>query len=141
MSTFRIIDQLEPHHFNDLVDLFNDAWWSIGRTLEDARTCVAASTVNIGIVDADNKMVAFARALSDKIYHAVVFDVIVASSHRGNGLGKMVMDALMTHPELGPVEYVELYTKPQMTGFYKPMGFTQIEPDLVYLRTPLPDPK
>jgi (1->4)-alpha-D-glucan 1-alpha-D-glucosylmutase len=38
-----------------------------------------------------NAVVAFARVLTDRTFRAFIFDVIVASDHRGRGLGRLLM--------------------------------------------------
>ncbi len=44
------------------------------------------STFVFGIVK-DNKLVAFCRVLSDFVYKAIIFDVIVDKNYRGESIG------------------------------------------------------
>jgi hypothetical protein len=39
----------------------------------------------------------------------MIFDVIVAPSHRGDGLGRVLIDYVASHPMLANVRHVELY--------------------------------
>jgi GNAT superfamily N-acetyltransferase len=52
-----------------------------------------------GIFDG-NAQVGFARVITDRATHAYVGDVFILESHRGRGLGKRLMQAIMEHPEL-----------------------------------------
>ncbi|WP_417714868.1 GNAT family N-acetyltransferase [Pseudoalteromonas obscura] len=60
----------------------------------------------VGIV---GELVGFARVLSDFIYKAVIFDVIVAPDERGKGLGITLMELIKHHPKLNKVLHFELY--------------------------------
>ena len=64
---------------------------------------LAGSDLVIALVDgAGDRLVAFARVLTDFIYRAVVFDVIVASDHRGRGFGARLMDLLVARGQIKP---------------------------------------
>lgn len=98
---------------------------------------LAAGDVVVGLVDAaTDRLIAFARALTDSVYFAMVFDVIVAAEHRGSGLGKELMQAVLARPKLAPVRSVELVCQPDLAGFYERFGFsTQVGASLLMRRT------
>lgn len=48
----------------------------------------------------NDQQVAFARVVSDFATFAYLCDVIVTEPHRGEGLGKWLMECIMAHPEL-----------------------------------------
>jgi predicted GNAT family N-acyltransferase len=71
--------------------------------------------------DADERVVAFARALSDgKV--AWVYDVIVAPSSRDTGVGATLMRLLLDHPAVRTARHVRLTTRDAMR-FYARLGF------------------
>src|SRR5271169_4816169 len=53
-----------------------------------------------GVYDREGAQVGFARVISDFATYAYIADVFVLESHRGNGLGKGVMQAIVEHPRL-----------------------------------------
>ncbi len=85
--------------------------------LERSDVVVAASLV-------DGPLIAFARALTDGVYLAVVLDVIVAAEHRGNGAGALVVERLLAHPLIVAARSVELVCQPSLRDFYRRFGFT-----------------
>jgi predicted GNAT family N-acyltransferase len=86
---------------------------------------LAASDVVVGLVDApSDRLVAFARAITDRRYLAVVLDVIVEPALRGHGLGAQLMHEILGRDELRCVESVELVCQPELVGFYRRWGFT-----------------
>lgn len=127
MSTDGItaIDQLDDLRRNELVALFQNAWWTASRTAEAVERMLHGSDVVVGLVDtASDHLVGFARAITDDTFLAVVLDVIVAPDFRGTGLGARLMDELLARPELAEVDSVELVCQPELVDFYRRFGFT-----------------
>ena len=102
--------------------LFNKhAFWASGRSIAQLRRLLAGSTVVITLWR-DKRMIGFGRATSDGIYRAVLWDVVVAGDLQGCGLGRQVVEALLTAPTIKSVERVYLMTT-KSTDFYKQLGF------------------
>ena len=95
---------------------------------------VANSSVVIGIVDSEDCLQAFVRVLSDFVFKALLFDVIVVSVHRGKGVGGQLMDAVCNHPKLREVKHFELYCHSGMTDFYRQYGFVETDSNLQLMR-------
>ena len=49
------------------------------------------SQICIGILDNDDNLIGFTRIISDFTYKVIIFDVIVSTTHRSNGLGQKLM--------------------------------------------------
>jgi ribosomal protein S18 acetylase RimI-like enzyme len=71
----------------------------------------------------DDRLVGFARVLTDTVYKAFVFDVIVHPDRRGRGLVRMLLDAILSHPQLAGVKHFELYCRPDVVELYRKWGF------------------
>lgn len=77
----------------------------------------------------DDRQVGFARVISDYATYAYVGDVFILESHRGRGLGKQLMRAIMTHPRLQNLRRWSLVTQ-DAHELYQQFGFTQLaKPD------------
>jgi predicted N-acetyltransferase YhbS len=85
---------------------------------------LAASDIIIGLVDECDRLIAFTRVLTDFIYRATVYDVIVKPSHRNMGLGSKLIELVINHPKLSSVEVLAIYCLPEMMSFYERWGFT-----------------
>jgi len=108
-----------------LLALYRSAWWSEARTPEAVRRLLEGPSLFFSIRDqASGRLVALARAISDGVYKAMVFDVIVHPDHQGRGLGARVMEDLLAHPLLRKVQHIELYCLPEIEPFYERLGFT-----------------
>jgi GNAT superfamily N-acetyltransferase len=51
----------------------------------------------------DTQQVGFARVVTDYAVFAWLDDVFIAESHRGQGLGKWLIECVANHPELQPL--------------------------------------
>jgi len=119
-------------YIDDLMDLYKNEWWTNERSKDEVIKMLQNSTLVFGIVE-NNELVAFSRVLSDKVYKAFIFDVIVRSDFRNKGLAKVLMENILNHEELKEVKTFELYCKEEMIGFYRKFGFKKVE-DLVLLK-------
>ena len=66
--------------------------------------------------------VGFARVISDFATYAYIADVFVLESHRGHGLGKLLMEGIMQHPKLQGLRRWNLSTL-DAHGLYAQFGF------------------
>jgi GNAT superfamily N-acetyltransferase len=70
----------------------------------------------------DGRQVGFARVVSDRATFAYICDVFALESHRGSGVGKSLMAAIMSHPELQGLRRWTLFTR-DAHGLYRQFGF------------------
>ncbi|MBW4564594.1 MAG: GNAT family N-acetyltransferase [Mojavia pulchra JT2-VF2] len=122
--TYRIVEQLSENQILQLVELYKNEFWSKKRTYPDVVKMLAASDLIIGLVDESEQLIGFTRILTDFVYRATVYDVIIKPTHRKIGLGVKLMDAVINHPQLSAVELVALYCLPEMIPFYQRWRFT-----------------
>jgi GNAT superfamily N-acetyltransferase len=126
VAEIEVVDGVEVGRLPELMDLFKSAWWTASRTRVDVARMLSASTLVVALVHRPaDRLVGFARVITDEVYLAVVLDVIVALERRGQGLGAMLLDAVVTHPRLAAVRSVELVCQPEMVAFYQRWGFTE----------------
>jgi len=79
---------------------------------------LAGSDVVVGAIDQSSDcLVGFARAVTDGVYLAIVLAVIVATDHRGQGLGRYLMEEILARPEIRSVDSVELVCQPELAPF------------------------
>lgn len=72
----------------------------------------------------DNQLVGFGRAISDGAYQAAIYDVAVSPDYQGQGLGNLIMNAIM---KWLPGCNVILYASPGKEGFYVKHGFRKMK--------------
>ena len=99
------------------------AFWAQGRSIPELRRMLAGSAAVVSLWRG-RRLVGFARASSDGVFRAVLWDVVVPEDLQGQGLGRQLVEALLNTPQLQTVERVYLMTT-NSAGFYKQLGFTQ----------------
>jgi GNAT superfamily N-acetyltransferase len=75
-----------------------------------------------------DRMVAFARGISDGVTNGYVSTVVVHPDHRGRGLGRAIVARLIGEP--GTIRWV-LHADPELHPFYERLGFTHA-PDILW---------
>jgi GNAT superfamily N-acetyltransferase len=125
------VDVDELHRF-----LTEDAYWVPGRSRDTIERLVWESTRVIGAYDGD-RLVGFARVVSDRSNFAWLGDVFVVESHRGRGIGtELVREAVEYEPERDLVWY--LSTR-DAQSLYRRFGFVSADPGRVMTRPRAPD--
>ncbi|KNX36561.1 GNAT family N-acetyltransferase [Luteipulveratus halotolerans] len=123
----RVEYELTPRRRDQLYGFYFGEWWTKHRTTEEADAALGASYVAL-VIDEDDQVVGFARALSDGVFFAWVGDVIAAPGSRGTGVGAAIMDAIVAHPGLRSVRKWDLSCLPELDGFYERWGFADPAP-------------
>lgn len=75
-----------------------DSYWARGVPREIVERSVENSLC-FGLYRRDEQ-VGFARVTTDRATFAYLADVFVLEGHRGRGLGKWLMEVVLTHPDL-----------------------------------------
>ncbi len=109
--------------------LSEEAYWSLGlpreifdRSIENSLTFAAYAG---GVANAEDEVAGFARVVTDRATFAWLCDVFVLPEHRGNGVSKLLMDAVMAHPDLAQVRNFMLATR-DAHRLYAKYGFAPL---------------
>lgn len=114
---------LGPEHAGEVLGLYREYGWWTDRARGDVRDALANTPVAVGLRDGGD-LVAAARVLTDGVYYAKVYDVIVAAGRRGEGLGRELMGAVVDHPALADMN-LELSCREGLIPFYEACGFEE----------------
>lgn len=119
------IDQNKERLDIDMIDQFlrDESYWARERTIEQTRTAIENS-ICFGIYDGD-RQIGFARVVSDKATFAYLGDVFIIEEYRGRGLSKMLMQAIIEHPELQGLRRWVLATR-DAHGLYEQFEFASL---------------
>lgn len=110
--------------FEPLLDLFRvAAFWARDRHLDDLKLAIANSRPVVSAKDGD-RLIGFARATSDGVYRATIWDVVIHPDYQGAGLGRKLVETVLMHPHVNLAERVYLMTTHQQK-FYERIGFQE----------------
>ena len=119
----QLVHHLSDSHICQLHQLYQNEWWSRGRALEDTIKCVQGSSLIFAFIEQD-QLVAFARVLTDGVFKAFLFDVIIAPGKRGQGVGQSILNAVKSDARLAAVKHLELYCREDLIPYYRELGFS-----------------
>lgn len=111
--------EIDIHQLQQLLNV--SAFWARGRTIEDLGIAIDNSEPVISVWDGD-LLIGFARATSDGIYRATIWDVAIHPDYRSIGLGSKLVETVLSHPRINRVERVYLMTT-HKERFYERIGF------------------
>ncbi|HKQ19105.1 MAG TPA: GNAT family N-acetyltransferase [Candidatus Eisenbacteria bacterium] len=121
-SPVTISDDRARVDLEQLAELYDVTWWAKDRPPDQIRRALEYSHPILTAWEGD-RMVGFARVISDRTYRATIWDVIVRPAHQGRGIGAALVQAAIDHPDLKTVTLFMLLTKDQHR-FYERLGFT-----------------
>ena len=96
------------------------SYWSAGIPRETLERAIRNSLC-FGVYLNEAQM-GFARVITDRATFAYFADVFILETHRGRGLSKLLMEAIMAHPDLQGLRRFSLSTR-DAHGLYRQFGF------------------
>ena len=121
---FRYTETLSVKDLEQLRTLFEQsAFWAAGRRLEDLAKAISHSCPVVTAWHGES-LVGFARATSDGVYRATIWDVVIHDDYQGAGLGRKLVETVLSHPHMSNVERIYLMTTNQKS-FYQRVGFSE----------------
>lgn len=108
-----------------LLPLFEQAPWARGRTVVETTEMLRQTDLFITAWD-DDRVVGCGRVLTDYVYRASIWDVIVDAAYQGQDVGTEIMHRILNHPALHRVELFWLCTRDKHV-FYENLGFSAKE--------------
>jgi len=100
------------------------SYWAKGRTKAQVINSIEHSE-SFGIYK-QGQQIGFARVVSDYTIYAYLLDVFILEEDRGKGLGKFMMNCIMSHPKLTGLKRWMLGTE-DAHGLYAQYGFTPLK--------------
>ena len=101
--------------------LNENTFWARDRNKQQICKMLSNSTVIVSLWD-QNQLIGFGRATSDLTFRAVLWDVVIASDRQGLGMGKLIIEAILSNKKIKSVEKIYLMTT-NSSEFYKQIGF------------------
>ena len=131
MIRFSERKDFDPQH---LVRLYDHASWAKGRTVAETQEMLSHTDLALSAWDGEH-LIGFGRVLTDYVYRASIWDVIVDPDYQGQDIGSQIMQRILEHPSLKRVELFWLCTRDKQS-FYEKLGFTSKEQTgMVWVRT------
>ncbi len=110
-----------------ICDFLTRAYWALGRPRKRTERALANSLV-FGLYKGE-KQIGLARVVSDYAVFAYLCDVFIHEEYRTHGLGKWLIETVMSHPDLQGLRRWTLATH-DAHGLYRQFGWEDLhEPE------------
>jgi len=116
--------------------LSEESYWAPGISREIVARSIANSLC-FGVYDGATQ-VGFARLITDCATYAYLADVFILEAHRGKGLSKRLMEAIIAHPEVQGLRRWSLITRDAHT-LYEQFGFKPLAAPHRYMERHAPN--
>jgi len=101
------------------------SYWAEGVPLDVVERSFRHSCA-FGVYAEDDSLAGFARVVTDYASFGYVADVFILPEQRGHGLGKLLVEAMLAHPDLQGLRRWLLMTR-DAQGLYGQYGFTPLK--------------
>jgi GNAT superfamily N-acetyltransferase len=105
--------------------LSESSYWAQNRPLDVVQTSIQHSLC-FGVYDGDQQ-VGFARVVTDYATFAWLCDLFILESHRGRGLGKWLVECIVSYPDLQSVRKFLLATRDAHELYRRYGGFESLK--------------
>lgn len=82
----------------------------------------------------EGRLIGAGRAVSDGVWRAAIFDVVVLPEYQRQGIGRQIVKRIVLETN---VEVIMLYAAPGHEGFYEKLGFRKMKTAMALM----PDPE
>ena len=79
--------------------LSNKSYWAKGRSIESVKKSIENS-ICFGLYDTEEKLLGFARVVTDKVVFSYLMDFFIFEEYQGHGLGTKLVKHIIEHPDL-----------------------------------------
>jgi GNAT superfamily N-acetyltransferase len=134
---FLISTSRERLSLDTIHGFLTNCYWARGISREVVEQSVEHALC-FGIYDEQGVQVGFARVISDFATIAYIGDVFLLESHRGQGLGKWLMQCITQHPALQNLRRWILTTR-DAHRLYSQFGFTPVKAPERFMELHNPD--
>ncbi|WP_127539537.1 GNAT family N-acetyltransferase [Paenibacillus illinoisensis] len=110
----------KPISPSELMHLYHDAGWWPDRDTNGIQKLLSFGGITVGAWE-DDVLIGFCRSISDGVFRAYIEDVVVLSSYRNKGIGKLMIERLVI--ELKDIDVISLFCTEDLAGFYDGTGF------------------
>ena len=124
-SSFHVSTDKNKLNIDLIFNFLNkEAYWTKNRSRNTIEKSIENSLC-FGVYDNENNQVGFARIITDYAVYAYILDLFMVSSHRKQGLGKLLISQMLSNPDLIMVKKWALATR-DAHDLYRKFGFSNV---------------
>lgn len=123
-------------NLDEMKEIYTSVGWT-KHTNEIIRQVFEASNV-VALVKVNGRIIGIGRGMTDGVFNAAIYDVVVHRDFQGQGIAKKIMEFLLD--KLCNVSCVHLISTTGNEGFYRKLGLKKLKTGMArYLNPSLSD--
>jgi aralkylamine N-acetyltransferase len=111
--------------FLGIIGLYRAHGWTHASDPKRLRKAIEASSYSVVALEED-RVVGFARAMSDEAFAVYIADILVAPDRQRQGIGRTLAEALLEHYPLDRFHHQVLVAERGAEGFYRKLGMVPV---------------
>jgi ribosomal protein S18 acetylase RimI-like enzyme len=119
----RIHSDFSKVNLDEMKEIYTSVGWT-KHTKEIIRQVFEASNV-VALVTVNGRIIGFGRAMTDGVFNAAIYDVIVHPEFQKQGIARQIMEYLLE--KLSNISCVHLISTSGNEDFYKKLGLKRIK--------------
>ncbi|WP_217915610.1 GNAT family N-acetyltransferase [Miltoncostaea marina] len=112
-------------HFPGIIGLYRAHGWTHAGDPARLRTAIEHSSFAV-VATEDERVVGFARAMSDEAFAVYIADILVAPDHQRQGIGRTLVRAILDHYPMDRFHHQVLVAERGAEGFYRRLGMVPV---------------
>jgi GNAT superfamily N-acetyltransferase len=129
-DTFTVTSDRAKLDLAVIAEFLASSYWAKGIPAATVEKSLESSLC-FALLDGE-RQIGFARVISDRATIAYLGDVFVLPEYRGKGLGKWLIECVVSHPELQGLRRWILATR-DAHGLYEKFGFTPLKRPEIFM--------
>ncbi|UDI79051.1 GNAT family N-acetyltransferase [Staphylococcus taiwanensis] len=124
---FKLITYFDESYIDSIYEIYQ----SVGWLKHDKETIceIFRNSTHVVLTIYDNKVIGVARALSDGVFNAAIYDVVVNKDFQNKQIGMRMLERLLD--EIGLVSCIHLISTIVNLDFYQKAGFKKLKTGMV----------
>jgi GNAT superfamily N-acetyltransferase len=112
-------------HFLGIIGLYEAHGWTHAGDPPRLRTAIECSSYAVVALEED-RVVGFARAMSDEAFAVYIADILVAPDVQRQGIGRSLTEAILEHYPMDRFHHQVLVAERGAEGFYRRLGMVPV---------------
>ena len=112
-------------HFDGIIGLYRAHGWTHAGDPDRLRRAIECSSFAVVALE-EERVVGFARAMSDEAFAVYIADILVAPDRQRQGIGRTVTEAILDHYPMERFHHQVLVAERGAEGFYRRLGMVPV---------------
>lgn len=124
---FKLITYFDESYIDSIYETYQSVGWL--KHDKDKIRKIFENSTHVVLAIYDNKVIGFARALSDGVFNAAIYDLVVNKDFQNNQIGMHMLEHILK--EIGSLSCIHLISTIDNLEFYQKAGFKKLKTGMV----------